>query len=452
METLQKAKTELGTANKEIYDFINAFVDEMSFVQTDAFMCSENDFGTMPGEGVVSGFATVDGTAVCLFATNPAVLKGSIGALNAKKITRAVNNAIRMDKPLVAVWDTSGARIAEGIECLEGYGEILRAFAVAYGEVPIVSVIKGNNLGLSSFVSGVSDFVIAFPDATMASSSPLVIAAKTGQSEKTVGSAKSLAERGLVTNTVKKGELKTLLKDIFSLFYNNKESKDDPNRVCKGLKTGVSVDTIVKEVFDKNSFLPMRADFAPVAVTGLATLAGITVGVVATDSTKNDGKLSADACVKISEFLNTCENAECPVVFIADCTGTEVCSDDAALIREMSNLIYQVNSLDVDMFSVVVGKAIGSAYTALVAPCEYKIAWDGVEVAALDSEASARLLYADQIKTAKDKDKAAKKLAESYSAENCSAVALAKSGHFDNVIEPNNTRAYLIAALLAHVE
>ncbi|MDE7464787.1 MAG: hypothetical protein K2M48_07130, partial [Clostridiales bacterium] len=127
-------------------------------------------------------------------------------------------------------------------------------------------------------------------------------------------------------------------------------------------------------------------------------------------------------------------------------------SDDARLIREMSNLIYQINSLDTDMFSVVIGKAIGSAYTALVSPCEYKIAWDGAEVAALESESVARLMYADEIKKAKDKDKAAQKLAKSYAEENNSAIVIARDGHFDNVIEPNHTRQYLIAALLAHVE
>lgn len=452
MVTLQNAKTELASANKDIIDFINAFVDEMSFVQTDAFMCSQNEFAATPGEGVVSGFASVDGTPVCLFATNPAVLKGSIGALNAKKITRTVNNAVRMDKPLIAIWDTSGARIAEGVDCLEGYGDILRAFTVAYGDIPVISVIKGNNFGISAYVAGISDFVIAFPDAASASTSPLVIAAKTGGTEKTVGSAKQLAECGIVTNTADGKSLKKTLGAVLSVYSASRETNDDPNRVCKGLKAGSLIDAVIKEVFDKNSFLNVREQFAPVAVTGFATLDGINVGVVATDITKNDGRLSSDACVKISEFLNICENAEVPVVFLTDCVGTEVCADDARLLREMSNLIYQINSLDTDMFSVVIGKAIGSAYTALVSPCEYKIAWDGAEIAALESEAAARLMYADEIKKAKDKDKAAAKIAKTYAEENNSAVVIAKDGHFDNVIEPNHTRQYLIAALLAHVE
>ncbi|MCM1367401.1 MAG: hypothetical protein NC184_01125 [Roseburia sp.] len=449
MDSLQNIKKTLAAVNKNTLAFINSFIDEKSFVETDAFITSDAE---SVGDGVVSGFAMLDGVAVCLFATNHDVLKGSVGALNAKKITRAVNNAVRADKPIIAVWDTSGARFAEGIDCLDGYCEILRAFAVAYGEVPIISVIKGNNLGISSYVAGVSDFVIAVSGSVVASASPLVLAAKTGESEKTVGSAQKLAANGIITNIVKESELRGVISRALKAFCGDQESADDPNRVCKGLKAGVGCDVVIKEVFDKGSFLPVRADFAPVAVTGFATLCGINVGVVATDIKVSDGRLTADACVKICEFLNSCENAECPVVFLTDCSGTELTENDARLIRDMSDLIYRVNTLDVDTFAVVYGKAIGAAYTALVSPCEYKIAWDIAQVGALESESAARLLYADEIKSAKNKDKTAEKLAAAYAEENCSAVVLARKGHFDNVIEPNSTRAYLSAALLAHVE
>lgn len=450
MDSLREAKTKLAAVNKDTIAFISSFTDDKSFVETDAFVGSETDTASALGEGVVSGFATVDGRGVCVFALNSAVMKGSIGSLGAKKIVRTVNNAVRMNKPLIAVWDTSGARFAEGIECLEGYGDILRAFTIAYGDIPVISVIKGKNYGLSAYAAGISDFVIAFKDSVSATASPLVLAAKSG-ADKT-GTAEELFARGTVTNLIKKEELKKTICNALDAFGAGKPSGDDVNRTCKGLKPGVSVDTVIKEVFDKNSFLPIRGGFSPCAVTGFATLADVPVGVVATDATKDGGRLTADGCVKISEFLNACDNANCPVVFLTDCVGTEQGADDARLIRDMSDLIYRVNMLSVNTFSVVYGKAIGGAYTATVAPCSYKIAWDSAEIAAVDSENAARLLYADEIKTAKNKDKAAQKLAESYAAENCSALKLAREGYFDNVIEPNLTRVYLIAALLAHVE
>lgn len=449
METLKNAKTALAAANKNITDFLNAFVDDKSFVETDAFICSSNE--DYAGDGVVSGFATVNDTPVCIFAVNGKTMKGAIGEANSKKIVRTINNAVRMGKPIIAVWDTMGARFAEGIGALEGYGSILRAYTVAYGDVPVITVIKGNNLGISAYVAGISDFVIAYSDSVIASASPLVIAGKAGVDAKTVGTAKAAAEKGIITQTVKNDkELREQVIASLSVFQGERNNGDDPNRVCKGLKSGVKVDAIIAEVFDKSSFLELRSEYAPTVKTGFATLADITVGVViaATDGER----ITHDACMKISEFLNVCENAERPVVFMVNSVGTEQSVADAALIREMSNLIYQVNSLSVDIFSVVYGKAIGGAYTAFVAPAEYKIAWDSAEIGALESEAAARLLYADEIKSAKDKDKTADKLAKAYGGENCSALVVAKDGYLDNVIEPNHTRSYLIAALLAHVE
>lgn len=447
METLKSTKAALAAANKNLTDFLNAFVDDKSFVETDAFICTSNE--EQIGDGVVSGFASVDDNAVCIFAVNGKTLKGAIGEANSKKIVRTINNAVRMGKPLIAVWDTMGARFAEGIGALEGYGSILRAYTVAYGDVPVISVIKGNNLGISAYVAGISDFVIAYQDSVIASASPLVIAGKAGVDVKSVGTAKVAAQKGVVTQTVKTDkELRETIISCLSVFGGERMYGDDPNRVCKGLKAGVTADALIKEVFDKNSFFEMRKEYCPNVKTGFAALGDISVGVVATSSER----ITHDDCIKISEFLNVCENAERPVIFLVDSVGTEQTAADAALIREMSNLIYQVNSVGVDIFSVVYGKAIGGAYTALVAPAEYKIAWDSAEIGALESEAAARLLYADEIKGAKDKDKTADKLAKAYGGENSSALVVAKGGYLDNVIEPNHTRSYLIAALLAHVE
>lgn len=448
MENLRDAKSKLSAANKEIIGYINSFVDEKTFVETDAFMGAKSEIADAPCEGVVSGFADIDSRGVCLFVMNHKVLKGSISALNAQKITRCINNAVRMGKPIIAVWDTSGARFAEGVDVLEGYNSILRAYSIAYGEVPVISIIKGNNFGISAYVAGLSDFVIAYETSVIATASPLVIAAKIGADLKDVGSQKSATKNGIYTNVIKSSP-REVLSRILNIYYGSNNA-DDPNRVSKGLKAGVSVQSIISETFDKDSFLPVREGYGACVTTGFATLGNIAVGVVGVDG-KGDG-LTADDCIKVSEFLNVCENAETPVIFAVDCSGTVKNAEDYRLLREMSNLIYQINSLSVDTFSLVFGKAIGIVYSVFVSPCEYKIAWDCAFAGALESESAARLLYADEIKVAKDQDKAAKKLAEAYAEENLSALTVARSGHFDNVIEPNFTRQYLLAALIAHAE
>lgn len=453
METLQSAKSKLRAVNKDVMAFLDAFVDDRSFVETDALMCSSTEFGDAPGEGIVCGSAQINNVAVALCATNSAVFKGSIGALGAKKIVRTVNNALSTRKPLVAVWDTSGARIAEGIECLEGYSDILRAFAIAHGQVPVISIIKGNNLGISSYLSEFSDFVLACPEAVSATASPLVLSAKAGVPESAVGSAAVLAEHGIVTNVVKKNEIKPLLTKILDIFGDNEvRGGDDLNRVCKGLKAGSACSAIIKQVVDKDTFFEVREKFAPVVKTGFAMLADTYVGIAAIDGSVDGGRLTVDGCVKIDHLIETCENAEIPVVFFVDSAGTAQSGDDTALIREMARLIYNVNLITVDLHCVIYGKAIGGAYSALVAPCDYKIAWENAEIGAMESEAAARLVYADEIKSAKDKDKAAAKFAAAYASEIGSAVNVARGGKIDNVIEPNLTRLYLISALLARVE
>ena len=454
MDTLKNAKGKFASVNKDILGFIGAFVDEHSFVETDAFVCSENPLGEAVGEGVVTGFATVNDKSVCLFVTNPKVLKGSIGEKSAKKIVRIIRTAIQMNKPLIAVWDTAGARFAEGIAALEGYGEILRAFGKANAEsIPVITVLKGNNLGISAYTAGLSNFVIAYDNSVIATASPLVLAAETGEDVKNVGSAKKSAQCGIADITVKTDkELRDNLTKLFNVIYDKAEYGDDLNRVCKGLKAGVSPRSVINEVFDKNSFIELRGEYAPEVITGFASLGDTAVGVVITDSSKSDGRLSALACDKIKGFLVNCEDIECPTVIFTDSVGTVRTADEASLIREMSSLLFLMNTADVKLFSVVYGKAIGSAYTALVSPCDYKIAWECAEVGALESEAAARLLYADEIKSAKDKDKAAQKLAKEYGGENNSALGVAYQGYFDNVIEHNLTRAYLLSALSAHEE
>ena len=445
METLKSAKSKLAAANKEITGFIGAFVDDSSFVETDAFVCSQNDFGEMPSEGVVSGIATIDSRYVCVFATNPEVLKGSIGAVNAKKIVRTVNNAVKTGRPLIAVLDTSGARITEGLECLEGYADIFKSFTVASANVPVITVVKGKNLGHLSYLTSMSDFIIACPDAVSASASPLVISAQTGLPEKEVGSSKKLAENGMVTHIAKKTELRALITDLLSVCCDTeKSSKDDPNRVCKGLKAGVNAQAVINQIIDDKKFIPVASEYAKSVTTGFAYLSEMPVGIVAVQ-----GKLTAKASTKINDFLHLCDKIEKSVIFLVDCSGSEITAADADLMRDMSMLIDEINVFDQTKISVVFGKAGGIAYTALVSLCDYKIAWEDASASVLESESAARLLYSDEIAKAKDKDKSAAKFASAYAEENASAMVVALSGHFDNVVNPNHTRAYLINTLMA---
>lgn len=454
MAQLSSVMTQAKEKSKDTLAFINSFIDENSFVETDAFVLSQTALGEAVGEGVVSGFACVNGTQIGVFATNPAVLKGSVGAKAADKIAKCVNAAVKTQSPVVAILDTAGARFAEGMEALEGYGKILAAFAQAYGKVPTVCVLKGSNFGMLSYLTAYCDFTIAFDKAVMATSSPLILASKTKIDVAKVGTAVSHASQsGMVSAVVKtNAELKLALTKYLDLVANTViDPADDLNRVCKGLKAGVKTATLLNEIADKGSFLEIKAAFAPEVVTGLARLGGITVGIVANNGTVNEGRLSSKGAVKINELLTLCEAYEFPVVNLVDCAGAvnDLQEENDNLIREVGNLIYSYSQVCVGKISLVVGKAIGVGYTALASNAlyDYSALWNDAKVGITGDAAAAQLLYSAEIAKAKDKKKAEEKLAKEYAEENMSAETVAASGFFDNIIAPNLSRQFLINAV-----
>lgn len=442
--------------SKDVLKLINSIVDEMSFVETDKFICSETSLGDAVGEGVVSGFATISDCQVGIFATNPAVLKGSIGKKNAAKITRMIDNSVQTSAPIIGVIDTSGARLGEGIEVLDGYASILKAFARAYGQVPTIVIVKGNNFGMLSYLCGICDACIAYDKAVIASSSPLIIASKTKIDSAKVGTASvHSAKTGIVSLNVKNDkELKTAVTGVLGMLTNPLiDSTDDGNRVAKALSRSSKIKDIIAEIFDKGSFIELKAEFAAEAVTGYARLNGIAVGVVACNKEVEGGKLTTKGSIKIAEFITSCGSFSLPIVNLVDCSGVinNLGEESDGLIREVANLIYSYNMVDSVKVSLIVGNAVGLGYVAFASHqvCDYSIAWADSSINPIESLAAANLFYSEEIAKVKDKDKdkVAAALAKTYDAENSNAVVVAQSGAIDNVIDPNLSRQYLIMAV-----
>lgn len=446
----KKLLDETTAKKKSVMQFIDSFIDQASFVETDVLLKTVTPLGEAAGEGVVGGFATVDGTQVAVFATNPEVLKGSIGSAASKKITRIVQNAIKAGAPVIAVLDTAGARFAEGVEAVEGYASILGAYAQAYGTVPTIAVIKGNNFGMLGYLAAFSDVVVAMDKAVMSTASPLIVSAKAGVGAETVGTTQAHAADGLYSAVVKnEKELKDILvKTVGYLTDPVREPSDDPNRVGKPKSNEPKA--VIAEVFDKGSFTEVKGGCAPEIVTGFARLNGCAVGVVA----GNGNRLSAEGANKVTELLTTCASFDLPIVNLVDCVGTvvDVQAEHGSLIREVGNMIFAYARTEVPKFAVVTGSAIGAGYAAFAGKnvCDYTAAWNTAKIGIVESTAAAELLYAAEIAKAKDKAKAEAQFAQTYADENQSAAVAAAAGYIDNVIEPSQTRPYLIAALQAY--
>ena len=434
-------------ASKEIMKTVYAVIDDKSFIETDRFISEVTDLGEAVGEGVVSGFAHISEMRVAMFVTNHAVLKGSIGKTNAKKIVRLIHTAIECDLPVIGILDTEGARFSEGIEAMEGYADIYGALCDAYGNVPTVIAVKGANFGLSSYFCAVADLSVAYLNAQIATSSPLLLSADTKEDAAKVCTGAKLSESSdIITNVVKSdAELKATLTDFLSLIQQPySDGEDDPNRTAKAaeLKTP---DNIIKAIFDKNSVFMLRANYALEVKTGFARLNGDSVGFVLVD-----GKLSIEGAGKITELLNTCESFSIPVVNLVNCDGVDTnLSKDGKVIRAVSDMIFTYRNMSAPKVALVYGRAVSVGYTAFVSKCvaNYSIAWDKAQIGVTTDENAARLLYKEEIAKAPDKDKAVAKLAKAYGEENTSAPAVSKKGYLDNVIEPALSRPYLIAAL-----
>lgn len=451
---LNKLLGETLELSKDVLKIINNIIDEKSFVEMDTFIRSQTALGEAAGEGVVSGFASISDIQVGIFATNPTVLKGSIGKANSQKIVRCVEKAVITNSPIIAILDTYGARFAEGIEAMEGYGAILNAFSNAYGIVPTIIVVKGSNLGMLSYLTTCCDCCIAYDKAVIATASPLVLAAKNKLDTKDIGnSAIHSATTGIISNIVKTdAELKDYIAKFLDLLCNKiSVSSDDANRICKNLKAKTKAADIINEIIDKGSFCELKTNFAKEVITGIAKLNGISVGIACNNGEINEGRLTANAAIKVSDLLNMCDSFDIPVINMVDCGGVEVnlVGENSNLIREISNLIYCYNQITVGKISLVTGNAIGLGYVALASKAVYDFtfAWADANIGIIDNLAAAELIYSAEISKAKDKDKAAQKLADSYAEANSNAITVAMNGYIDNVFEPNLSRQYLINAL-----
>ena len=454
MRSVKELNKLADDATKSVRKTVDALVDAQSFIESDRFIRSLNPLGDAIGEGVISGFADIDGEQVGIFAINGEVLKGGIGKANATKIAKCVNNAVKTGSPLVGVIDTQGARFAEGIEALEGYGEIIAAFSNAYGVVPTVLVIKGSNLGALSYLSAMSDFTVCYEKSVTATASPLVLVASSREDEKSVGTADAMIKAGVASVVVKNDAeaavaVKKLLASTCDCVI---EATDDGNRVCKGLKAGVKVEKLISEIFDAGSFIETKQGYGVEVVTGFARLNGISVGVVANNGEVNDGRLTPAGAKKINDLLVTCGNYALPVVNLVNSKGAANCAVcQGELIRSIGDMIYGYNVLESAKIALVIGNAIGLGYTAFASKsvCDYVIAWENANIGVMDGASAAQLVYSDEIAVSSDKEKVALKLAEAYDEDNTVASVVAEKGYIDNVINPNHSRQYLIAAVQA---
>ncbi len=433
--------------NISAQQLIEQIVDENSFVKTYALFKGNTVLGEAFGEGAVTGFATVDGIAVGMFAIDGQTLKGAVGAKNAKKIVSIIDNCIKNSTPLIGIIDSSGARFTEGVEVLEGYADILKAVSAAKEALPVIMAVTGNCFGSVSYLLPMADVCFALSNASVATSSPLITASKTDLSLDKVCTAQIRFQNGIFDNVFDSiVDLRTAISGYLSL-YDFADDLDDLNRSCK-IDKKADVYAVINEIFDRESFFETKKGFTDNIVTGFARIGASTVGVVGFKGSK---LLTVSGARKINILKKLCAKREFPLTYLVDCKGIVNCinQEHGELIPAVSEL-FDCSGDTATTVSLIIGEAVGLGYTAFASKnggCDYSLAFNDAYIGALSGEATASLLYQDEIKASADPDKALKKLAASYGKESCSAVATGESGFIDNVIPKEFARKYLAAIL-----
>ncbi len=456
---------------------ISALLDEGSFIELDAFMNhSSTDFGMdakeTPGEGVVTGYGTVDGRLVFLYSQDYTVMAGSLGAMHSKKICKVLDMAQKMGAPVIAMHDSGGARIHEGVDALASLGEVLTKTARNSGVIPQISVVLGTCAGGAAQIAGLSDFVFMVEDISkMFIFGPQVVSAAEGKdiSGLELGGSKVHTESSGLSHFEAKDEkeclamVKTLLSYLPS---NNLEEapfeipSDEINRISESLQTIVPDDSdapfdvrnVISQITDNGEFFEVSANFAKNIVTGFSKINGGTVGIVANNTIELSGLLDSNACCKAARFVEVCDSFNIPIVTLTDIGGFVVDSEEEknGLIRHASKLLYAFSEATVPKINVIIRKAYGSSYISMCSKhtgADIVMAWPTAEISVMAPDGAANIIFKNEIKDSSNPIETRKEKIQEYKNKCASPFEAASKGYADDVIEPDSTRPRIIAAL-----
>ncbi|MFB6178690.1 MAG: acyl-CoA carboxylase subunit beta [Halorientalis sp.] len=453
---------------------IEYFVDEGSFQEIDPFVEHRTQaFGMdekqFPGDAVVTGYGSIDGRKVFLFAHDFTVLGGSVGEVVADKICKVMDRAIEAGVPVIGLNDSGGARIQEGVDSLVGFAKIFQRNTRASGLIPQISAIMGPCAGGATYSPALTDFTFMVEDTShMFITGPDVIQTVTGEqvSKEELGGAKTHATRSGVAHFAERSEeeaLDDMRKLLSYLPQNNMEdpprvrSHDDPRRSCDDLvdivpdepRKPYDMTTVIDRIVDEDSFFEVHDGWARNVVTGFGRLDGRVVGLVANQPRVSAGTLDIDASEKAARFVRFCDSFNIPITTLVDVPGFMPGTDQEhnGIIRRGAKLIYAYAEATVPLMSVIVRKAYGGAYIVMSSKflgSDVNYAWPGSEMAVLGPRGAVNILYRKELAAADDPDAKRQELMDEFREEFAHPYGPAKRGYLDDVIEPQDTRKRLI--------
>jgi propionyl-CoA carboxylase beta chain len=468
-----------GLGKRTARERIERFLDEGSFVETDALTRHRaRDFGMEKnrpmGDGVLTGYGTVDGRPVCVFSQDATVFGGALGEVYGEKIVKVMDLALKTGCPVVGLNEGSGARIQEGIMGLALYGDIFYRNVLASGVVPQISLILGNCAGGHVYSPALTDFNLMVDQASaMMITGPDVIKTVTGEeiSIEDLGGARAHNSKSGVAHFMSEDEdaalelAKTLLSFLPS---NNLEEPpavdDDVDALAE--EPLLELDTIIPDsnnapydmksiitsVLDDNDFLEVQSLWAASIVCGFGRIEGRSVGVVANNPMQFAGTLDIDASEKAARFVRTCDAFNVPVLTFCDVPGylPGVGQEHAGIIRHGAKLLYAYSEATVPLVTVITRKAYGGSYVAMGSKhlgADINLAWPTAQVAVVGALGAVNIVRRREIAAADDPEAARAQFMTEYEDTFATPYIAAERGFVDAVIEPSQTRAEVAKAL-----
>ena len=459
---------------------IDMLLDEGSFEEFDMFVEHRSyNFGMEKnkflGDGVVTGYGTIDGRLIYVYAQDFTVSGGSLSEMHAQKICKVMDQALKMGAPVIGINDSGGARIQEGINALAGYAEIFQRNILASGVVPQISGIFGPCAGGAVYSPALTDFILMTQGTSyMFLTGPKVVKTVTGEDvtqEQLGGASVHTSKSGVAHFSAQTEEdgLKMIRKLISYIPQNNLEEaplhrNDDPiDRLEDGLNEIIpdspnkpyDMYEVIGSVVDMGEFLEVHADYAKNIIVGFARFNGISVGVVANQPKFLAGVLDINASRKAARFVRFCDAFNIPLVTLVDVPGflPGTGQEYGGVITHGAKLLYAYGEATVPKITVTLRKSYGGAH--IVMSCkqlrgDINYAWPSAEIAVMGAEGAVEVLYSKEIASEKDADKRATVVEDKKKEYNdlfTNPYAAASYGYIDDVIEPRNTRFRIIRAL-----
>ena len=490
LEDLRNLKTEIamGGGQKRIdaqheknkltaRERMDILFDKGSFVELDVFVSHRcSNFGMAdthaPGDGVVTGYGTIDGRVVFAFAQDFTVLGGSLGEYHAEKIVKVQNMALKMGAPVVGLNDSGGARIQEGVTALSGYGKIFYNNTICSGVIPQISVIMGPCAGGAVYSPAITDFIFMVDKTSqMFITGPQVIKTVTGEdiSAEKLGGAMTHNSISGNAHFIGENDEKTLAQVRELLSYlpsNNLEitpvlpTNDDPNRMIPEFNDIIPEDAgkaydiyeIIEKIADENKYYDVMPHYAKNIVTCFIRMNGASVGVIANQPKFAAGCLDINASDKAARFVRRCDAFNIPLLTIQDVPGflPGVDQETGGIIRHGAKLLYAYCEATVPKVTMILRKAYGGAYIAMCNKelgADIVLAWPSAQIAVMGAEGAANIVFKNAIKKADDPAKEREAKVAEYEEKFNNPYRAAEMGYVEDVIEPSQSRQRIINAL-----